>query len=84
MKEKPMFTIHVEKECGCFKKSDFTNNMKFDDKDNALLQALNMTKEMNQEFCQKHEFEVVEEGDVFKISVDERGKSGCCGGGHCS
>ena len=55
-----MFTVQVEKECGCFKKSDFTNNMTFDNKDNALIQALNMTKEMNHDFCQKHEFEVVE------------------------
>ncbi len=79
-----MFTVKIEKECGCFKKSDFTNNMEFESKDDALIQALNMTKEMNQDFCQKHEFEVAENGATFMISVDERGKSGCCGGGHCS
>ena len=79
-----MFTVKIEKECGCFKKSDFTNNMEFASKDDALIQALNMTKEMNQDFCQKHEFEVAENGATFMISVDERGKSGCCGGGHCS
>ena len=78
-----MFTVQVEKECGCFKKSDFTNNMQFEDKDDALAQALNMSKEMNQEFCQKHEFTVAEEGETFKIRVEERAKSGCCGGGHC-
>ena len=79
-----MFTVKIEKECGCFKKSDFTNNMEFASKDDALIQALNMAKEMNQDFCQKHEFEVAENGTTFMISVDERGKSGCCGGGHCS
>lgn len=78
-----MFTVNVEKECGCFKRSDFTNNMSFESKDDALLQALNMTKEMNQDFCQKHEFALEEMGNTFSISVQERGKSGCCGGGHC-
>ncbi len=79
-----MYTVNIEKECGCFKKSDFTNNIKFESKDDALLQALNMAKEMNQDWCQKHEFEVSEAGDSIKISVEERGKSGgCCGGGHC-
>lgn len=78
-----MFTVKVEKECGCFKRSDFTNNMTFDNKDDAMIQALNMAKEMNQEFCQKHEFQVQEIGSTMQISVGERGRSGCCGGGHC-
>ncbi len=45
---------------------------------------MNLSKEMNQEFCQKHEFQVVESDDsIVIIKVDERVKSGCCGGGHC-
>jgi len=79
-----MYKVYVEKECGCFKKSDYTNNMSFDSKDNALLQAQEMSKEMNETFCGKHEFSVIEEQDSFKITVNEKAKSGCCGGGHCS
>ncbi len=30
-----MFTITIEKECGCFKKSDFENNRSFENKDAA-------------------------------------------------
>ncbi len=78
-----MITVKVEKECGCFKKSDFQNNLSFENKDDALMQAIEMSKEMNEEFCQKHEFEVVEQGNTILIGVAERGKSGCCGGGHC-
>ena len=31
-----MFTINIDKECGCFKKSDFKNNKGFENKDDAL------------------------------------------------
>jgi hypothetical protein len=81
-----MFTIKVDKECGCFKKSDFENNTTESTKDNALLKAHYMVNYMNDEFCQKHSFTLREEGDTFKISMDAKEKthSGCCGGGHCS
>ncbi len=79
-----MFTVTVEKECGCFRKSGIENNKKFESKDDALIAAMNMAKEMNLEFCQKHEFDVVESDAGLSIKVDERAKSGCCGGGHCS
>jgi len=83
-----MATIIVEKECGCFKKSNFVNNESFESKDDALLKAQHMVEHMNNEFCNKHEFKLREEGDNLHISVDlceeEPKKSGCCGGGHCS
>jgi len=79
-----MFTVSVEKECGCFRKSGLENNKQFENKDDALIDAMNRAKEMNQEFCQKHAFHVVESGDVILIKVDDRVKSSCCGGGHCS
>lgn len=79
-----MFKVLVEKECGCFRKSGIENNKTFDNKDDALIEALNLSKKMNQDFCGKHEFNVKEEGNTIKITVDERVKSGCCGGGHCS
>ena len=41
-----MFTIQVTKECGCFKKSSYENNMQFDNKDDALLQAKLMESHM--------------------------------------
>ncbi len=79
-----MFTINIEKECGCFKKSDFHNNENFADKDRALTEALSMVEYMNNNFCQKHQFELTENGNEFSIKVEERVSSGCCGGGHCS
>jgi hypothetical protein len=82
-----MFTINVEKECGCFKKSPFENNKSHASKDEALLQAQLMVNHMNTKFCQKHEFTLRENGESFNIAMDMRQapvSSGCCGGGHCS
>ena len=84
-----MFTINVEKECGCFKKSAFENGKTFASRDDALMQARLMENHMNQKFCQKHLFTAVEEGANFKIMVEMKPQthshgSGCCGGGHCS
>ena len=81
-----MFKINVTKECGCFKKSDYTNGMSFESKDDALMQAQLMINYMNTKFCQKHDFQLTEDGVNFTIAVNEAQKShsGCCGGGHCS
>lgn len=81
-----MYTIKVDKECGCFKKSAYENNMGFESKDDALMQANLMQTHMNTKFCGKHNFEVCENGDDFLISVslNDESNSGCCGGGHCS
>ena len=84
-----MFTINIDKECGCFKKSDFENNKGFENKDDALIEAKNMVNHMNKEFCQKHEFTLSENEDNFSIAMNARpqdgaaSSSGCCGGGHC-
>lgn len=84
-----MFTINVDKECGCFKRSDMENNISFDNKDDALIHAKQMENQMNETFCKKHQFTAIEDGNGFKIMVDMKPQAqshggGCCGGGHCS
>lgn len=82
-----MASIIVEKECGCFRNSDFVNNESFASKDDAMLKAQHMLNHMNNEFCGKHEFVLSEKGDDMVIAfaaVEEAPRSGCCGGGHCS
>lgn len=79
-----MHTIIIDKECGCFKKSDLVNNIKLESKDDALLKAMDMSSTMNSEFCAKHKFFVSEDNNNFLISFKEEEKkahSGCCGGG---
>ncbi len=82
-----MFTINIEKECGCFKRSAYENNKAYESKDDALLQAKLMENHMNQKFCQKHLFTLTEDGQNFNITVENKPQAssgGCCGGGHCS
>ena len=80
-----MFTINVARECGCFKKSPYENNSTFENKDDALIEAMAMQKHMNEEFCGKHAFETAENGSTFTINMGEKQQAsgGCCGGGHC-
>jgi len=64
-----MFKIIVEKECGCFKRSDFENNIEVSTKDEALEKSLAMANIMNDEFCGKHKFRVEEVEDTFVIKM---------------
>ncbi len=80
-----MSIISLDKECGCFKRSDFENNQSFASKDDALIEAQKMVKHMNEKFCGKHAFTLSENGDNFNITLGQPAPSGgCCGGGHCS
>ncbi len=79
-----MYSIIVDRECGCFKKSDLENNISIESKDEALNFAINTKDKMNEEFCGKHDFFLSEVADNFIISFNQEAKSGCCGGGHCS
>jgi len=64
-----MFKIIVDKECGCFKRSDFQNNIEVDSKDEALSKSLEMANHMNDEFCGKHKFKVEEADNTFIIKM---------------
>ncbi|QOY55361.1 hypothetical protein HUE87_03740 [Candidatus Sulfurimonas marisnigri] len=55
-----MYTIEIENECSCFKKSGFENNMTFESREDMINKARVMECRMNQEFCMKHFFEAVD------------------------
>ncbi len=65
-----MITLKMEKQCGCFKKSDFKDEQTFETKEEALKEAVAMCEDMNETFCQKHNFTVIEDGDILMIKVD--------------
>jgi len=65
-----MFTVKMEKECGCFKRSGMENNKPFNNRDDAMLEAKEWAEEMNETFCKKHNFSIIEEGQDLIIKVD--------------
>ena len=67
-----MYTIEIEKECGCFKKSGLNNPMTFDTREDMYNQARVLECRMNQEFCMKHFFEAVDYGEKIIIRSTER------------
>ncbi|MDF1879453.1 hypothetical protein JHD46_07365 [Sulfurimonas sp. SAG-AH-194-C20] len=64
-----MFKIVVDRECGCFRRSDLQNNQEIESKDVALEKSLEMVEIMNENFCDKHSFTLQEVGDTFLIKM---------------
>jgi hypothetical protein len=62
-----MYTIEIEKEGGCFKKSGLSKNMTFDTREDMYNRARVLECKMNQEFCMTHFFEAVDYGDKIVI-----------------
>lgn len=62
-----MYKVTVPQQCGCFRRSGKAAESVFDDKDVALMEATEMANEMNESFCQKHKFNVVEDGNDFVV-----------------
>ncbi len=67
-----MYTIEIEKECGCFVKSGFTNNMTFETRQDMINKARVMECLMNQQFCMTHFFEAVDYGEKIVIHSSVR------------
>ncbi|MCH9814759.1 MAG: hypothetical protein K0U47_12545 [Epsilonproteobacteria bacterium] len=68
-----MITVEIEKECGCFKKSDFTAIQTFSSKELARQEAQILCEEMNETFCQKHNF-MIDKSDnqiTIKMALDD-------------
>jgi hypothetical protein len=63
--------VVVEKMCGCAKRQNMPQIKTFDDKENALMVARAWAQQLNESFCGKHEFGVVEVDDNYVISVGE-------------
>lgn len=80
-----MFNVAVEKECGCFKRSEYEKEKSFEKQEDAFMYSKALEELMNEEFCKKHLFfaqKTAEKQFVIKVADNPRG-GGCCGGGHC-
>jgi len=74
-----MYTVQMEHECGCFKRSEYTNDKSFDKQQDAYNYANILTELMNEEFCTKHLFVAQKTGgNEFVIRVAENPNAGSC------
>ena len=67
-----MTTVLVERQCGCFRNSDFEAETQFETVDEALQKAQDMCTIMNEDFCHKHRFrtEYVEGQVIIKMEMN--------------
>jgi len=68
-----MYKVMIEKQCGCFKRSGEAAEKTFEDKDSALIHANEWASDMNDTYCKKHRFSVIEQGNDFLITVAMNG-----------
>ena len=80
-----MYTVHIEHECGCFKKSEYESEKSFETQKDAYNYSNIVAEFMNEEFCQKHYFFSQKVGDtVFMIRVtDNPNSASSCSSGSC-
>lgn len=62
-----MYTIEIEKECNCLKKSGLKKIMTFETREDMINKARVLECRMNQEFCMTHFFEAVDYNDKVII-----------------
>lgn len=78
-----MYRVVVSSQCSCFKKSDLKSNQNFHTSTEARAEAERILEIMNNDFCEKHEFEIQEIYNNYAILFYEKDKKECCGNGCC-
>jgi hypothetical protein len=65
-----MYTVQIERECDCFKKSEYASSQEFATQKEAYAYASLVAEWMNEEFCGRDSFCVHRgEGEYFLIGV---------------
>jgi len=64
-----MYRVNLARECGCVKKNGYGGTREYDSKDDALEEAQLLVQDMNEKFCKKHIFSLIEQGSDFLIQV---------------
>lgn len=84
-----MYTVQIEHECSCFKKSEYAHEKSFDNQKDAYNYSNIVVELMSEEFCQKHLFFVQKAGDnefIIRVVDNPNAGSGCstgsCGAGN--
>ncbi len=80
-----MYTVKVEHECGCFKRSEYQSEKTFDSQKDAYNYTNILAEFMNEDFCSAHLFFPQRVSDnEFMIKVAENPNAGSsCSTGSC-
>ncbi|PHR56350.1 MAG: hypothetical protein COA44_08310 [Arcobacter sp.] len=81
-----MYTVRMQEECACFKKSEYTNNNEFKTQQDAYNYSMVLAELMNEEFCGRHKFYSQRaQGDNFiiRVALNTINVSGCTTGVTC-
>ena len=81
-----MYTVQMEQECGCFKKSEYANNTSFATQQEAYQYSNILAELMNEEFCGRHTFSSQRAEDdnfVIRVAMNATYVSGCSTGVTC-
>lgn len=73
-----MYHVVLEKLCGCAKKNGLEQIRSFASREEAEEHAYEWADNLNNTYCGKHGFDVVEVEDNFVISVEEGGFIEAC------
>ena len=72
------YHVVMEKLCGCAKKANLSAIESFTCKEDAQEFAYELADKLNNSYCGKHGFDVVEVDENFVISVEEGGFVEAC------
>ena len=67
-----MYRVEVKNVCRCFLKSGFAENQGFATKEEAKAEAEQMFEHMQNNFCNKHEFSLIESFGNYTIFIRPR------------
>lgn len=80
-----MYTVQIEHECACFKKSEYEKEKSFTTQRDAYQYSNTLAEIMNEDFCTTHLFVSQKVGDnEFVIRVSNNPNAGSCGTGGAS
>lgn len=66
-----MTNLKIAKMCGCAKRAKISENQSFDNMEIALEKANELAEEMNETFCKRHNFKVVDNSGELVIEVSD-------------
>ena len=78
-----MYTVQVEHECACFKKSDYENEKTFEHQKDAYNYSNVLAELMNEDFCTTHLFvsqRVSDNGFLIRVTDNPNAGSSCSTG----